>query len=311
MRRSLNRRAWLKSALGSLGVAALARAPFARAEDPPSPPPVDLELRDLHVAGDRALGRRFLLCVPKYVPRSTKLPLLVLLHGLGETVDETTGVHAWIERYGLGSAFDRLRRPPAARTWKQRKDFSDERVAAVNADLMRAPFEGFAIACPYTPKATKPAELDTYAQWIVDVVVPRAKSEIAIYDDPRMIALDGCSLGGFVGAEVFTRTPQSFGAWGGVQSAISEGTAEKYAERLARAEADAGPKPIHLLTSTEDVFRKGNEKLAAELEKRNVHAELLVLPGWHDQPWLREAGSLEMLLWHDRRFRAARATLPR
>jgi hypothetical protein len=30
---------------------------------------------------------------------------------------------------------------------------------------------------------------------------------------------------------------------------------------------------------------------------------LRVLPGPHDQPWLREAGTIEMLHWHDRRPR--------
>ena len=296
-----------RALLSTLGTFALPRVALAQSKDAPPPPPADLELRDIRVDGDRALGRRFLLCVPRYVPRGMKLPLLVLLHGLGETIDETLGVRAWVDRYGLGTSFDRLRRPPAERTWKQRKDFSDERIAAVNADLMRGPFEGFAIACPYTPKATKPGELDAYARWILEVVVPRARREVAIFDEPELVAIDGCSLGGFVGLEVFLRAPEAFGAWGDVQAVMSAATAPSYAERVAKALAPLARRPsLHVETSTEDVFRPGNERLATDLEQRGVARDLLVLPGWHDQPWLREAGTLEMLLWHDRRFRAAR-----
>lgn len=277
---------------------------------------VDLETREIKVGGDRALGTRFTLSWPKHVPLNTPLPLLVLLHGLAETVDESVGIRAWLDRYGLGEAVDRLRRPPVVRTSK-RKDFSDERLAAVNADLMQLPFEGFAVACPYTPKITRAPELDAYARWVVEKVIPRARSERALLAGPTFTALDGCSLGGFVGFEIMTRYPDAFGAWGGVQSAISEGAAPVYAERLARALApgSAGrpPKPLHLLTSADDVFRKGNERFAAELTQRGIDFacapnELLVIPGWHDQAWIREAGAIEMLLWHQRRFRIAGAS---
>jgi hypothetical protein len=315
------RRAWLKGSLGGAGLAALGSVSrSSRAGSPgettriraatganaaAAPRPLDLDVRDLRVEGDRALGRRFLLLTPNYVPRGTRVPLLVLLHGLGETIDETLGVRAWLDRYGLGTSFERLRRPPVVRTSKP-KLLSDERAAALNADLMRAPFEGFAIACPFTPKIPRAPEFDAYATWIVEIVLPRARAEAPILADERQVAIDGCSLGGFVGMEVFMRYPKAFGAWGGVQAAVSEPAAPLYAERLAGALRDAGTRPIHIETSTEDVFRKGNEKLAAELERRGVSSDLLVIPGWHDQPWLSEAGTIEMLLWHDRRFRAAK-----
>src|SRR5688572_29689547 len=94
----------------------------------------DLELRDLKVEGDRTLGRRFVLLVPRHRAPDRRLPLLVLLHGLGETHDERLGAHAWVVRYGLLEAYARLRRPPVART-SRRGDFPEERLAKVNADL--------------------------------------------------------------------------------------------------------------------------------------------------------------------------------
>jgi len=268
--------------------------------------PLDLEVRDVAVEGDRSLGRRFTLLVPKHLGAGERVPLLVLLHGLGETGDERMGARAWLERYGLGSAYDRLRRPPIVRTSK-RADWTDARLGEVNAILRAQPFRGLVIACPYTPnvgKAPSPAAaLDGYARWLAEVVIPRARKDAPVLPDANRTTLDGCSLGGYVGLEVFLRRPELFGAWGGVQSAFGAHRAEGYAERIAQAIASAGARGIHIETSSADPFHDANVALAAALKKRGVAHELMVLPGPHDQPWLREAGTIEMLLWHDRRPR--------
>lgn len=297
--------------LGTLAGALTLGAPRARAAPPA---PRDLAILDLTVEGPRDFGRRFTLFVPNHLARDERVPLLVLLHGLGETGDPRTGAWAWQERYGLGEAYDRLRRPPIART-SRRLDLPDARVAELNAALAARPFRGMVIACPYTPNlpraANPPASFDAYAAWLVDVVIPRARKEApVVIADPAHTALDGCSLGGAVGLEVFLRRPDQFAAWGGVQSAIGAPRAPGFADRLAAAVSKVpvvagAPKApsIHLETSTADPFRDSNVALARELTKRGVANDLLVLPGPHDQPWLREAGTLEMLLWHDRRPR--------
>lgn len=287
------------------GLAAAALAPRrASAEAAPAWAPKDLDLRDIQVPGDRALGRRFALLVPRHLAAGEKVPLLVLLHGLGETGDERMGAMAWVERYGLGTAYDRLRRPPLART-SRRADWTDARLAEVNSALAARPFRGFAIACPYTPnvyKAPSPgAALDGYARWIADVVVPRARAVAPVEEGAARTALDGCSLGGYVGLEVFLRRPEVFGAWGGVQAAFGAHRVPGFADRMARALAAAGPRPLHLLSSAGDPFRDSNAALAAALAKKGVPCAHRVIPGPHDQPWLREAGTIEMLLWHDRR----------
>lgn len=255
------------------------------------------------MSGSRALGRRFLLVVPKHLKAGEKVPLVVLLHGLGETGDELTGIRAWVERYGLATAYERLRRPPIARTSK-RKDWTDARLSEVNAALAAKAFSGLCLVCPYTPNVNKlpdpSGSLDTYAAWITDTVLPRARKDAPVYADAARTAIDGCSLGGAVALEVFLRKPDAFGAFGGAQSAISEFRAPSHADRIAKALAK-GAKPCHLLTSESDPFLAGNKKLAAELAKKNIPCELRVLPGPHDQPWLREAGSIETLFWHDRR----------
>ena len=72
-----------------------------------------------------------------------------------------------------------------------------------------------------------------------------------------------------------------------------------YAERIAAALARVGPRAIHLETSEGDPFREATVALADALSKRGVPRELAVLPGPHDQPWLREIGTIEMLRFHD------------
>jgi hypothetical protein len=320
---SISRRALL-GGLSASAVAALARGALGDlATD-------DLELRDLAVEGDRTLGRRFTLLVPRHLAEGERAPLLVLLHGLGETGDPRAGVYAWLERYGLGTAYARLRRPPVVRT-SCRPDWTDARLAEVNASLAARPFRGLVLACPYTPNVFRlpapGAALDEYARWLVEVVVPRARRDAPVLAGAAHTGLDGCSLGGFVGLEAFLRRPEAFGAWGGVQSAFGEHRAPALelrvaaavelrvqsafgehrapalAERLRAALAKAGPRPLHLETSTGDPFHDANAALAAELGRRGVAHELRVLPGPHDQPWLREAGTIEMLLWHDRALR--------
>lgn len=271
----------------------------------------DIDVRDLALPGDRALGQRMTLVIPKKIALTSNLSLLVLLHGLGETGDQRTGVFAWLERYGLASNLERLYRPPIVRTAK-RGDFTEEHLRAVNADLAATPFTGFAIACPYTPNVNRAANLKTtldgYASWITDTVIPTARREVSISNDIGRTAIDGCSLGGFVAIEVFLRKPQSFGALGTVQAAIGTHRAAPYAERLANVIKEHGPRGLHIETSSGDPFREANEALANELTKKGVAQETIILPGPHDQPWLREVGTLEMLRWHDRRFRRVVST---
>jgi pimeloyl-ACP methyl ester carboxylesterase len=266
------------------------------------PAPADLEIRDISIEG---IGRRFVLLVPRHLAKDERVPLLILLHGLGETGDPRMGAYAWLERYGLGTAYDRLRRPPVQRTSK-RADWTDERVREVNAALAARPFRGFCIACPYTlnvNKSPSPARtLDEYAGWIADVVIPRVRREAPVIPDTAHTAIDGCSLGGYVGLEVFLRRPDLFASWGGVQSAFGAHRAAGYADRIEKALASQAPRSIrlHLETSSGDPFREGNALLSSLLTKKGIANELRILPGPHDQPWLRESGTLEMLLWHDR-----------
>jgi hypothetical protein len=311
------RRAFLASVAGALAIEAARSPGRARAAGPLANPgdglqsraPPDFTVLDLEVEGDKKIATRFTLFVPNHLAKDEKVPLLVLLHGLGETWDTGIGVYAWVERYGLGTAYARLRRPPLARAWRSGNLFTDARLAEINASLAALPFRGMAVACPFTPNVARLPDpdgaLDAYAAWIADVVVPRARKEAPILPGAAHTALDGVSLGGYVGVEVFIRRPQAFGVWGGVQSAFNPVRVPQYADKLAAALSPSGKTSVRIATTDLDPFREANGALAAALAKKGLPTELFVSAGMHDQLYLREAGTVEMLLWHDRRLRLA------
>lgn len=260
------------------------------------------EVKRLSVKGKHA--SRFDLLVPKHLGKDEKVRLLVALHGLGESHDPELGAAAWVDRYGLGTSYQRLRTPPIAKTTK-RGDWTDERLSEVNALLKKRPFAGMAVACPFTPSfkgvADRAKAIREYGDWIVSDLLPLARKEAPCASGPASTAIDGCSMGGPFALDIFIAHADIFGAVGAVQAAFGEHRAPKYAERIAEAIGKHGARPVHLLSSEGDTFKSAAKALGAELTKRKVASTVRILPGPHDQPWLREAGTIEMLMFHDRR----------
>jgi pimeloyl-ACP methyl ester carboxylesterase len=267
----------------TLGLAAAFASRTARGDAPDDDP---LELRTLR------LEHEVLFALPR--APSGPVPLVVLLHGLGETSDERAGSRAWVDRYGLATSVRRLKNAPLARV-SSRDDWGSA-LAAANAALAARPYRGLAFACPFVPRSPK-GGLDAYAKWIDGVVIPRVRAEAGERIDPAPARIGGCSYGGWVSLEVFLRLPHRFAAWAGVQTAIGREAAGAYADRLATV---AGGCPLLVETSVQDPFHDASVALAGQLRARNVGCELLVLPGPHDQPWLRESGTPSAVAWLDR-----------
>lgn len=284
-----------------LGLGALASALGTRAARGATSPYSEHEL---DVPGEK-LARRCLLLVPK---GDGARRLLVLFHGLAETSSEAIGIRAWADRYGLVAAAERLAHPPVTRTVTTPVLLTDERLAELDAALASEPFRGVAVACPYTPNVFRqpstPAALDRYTDWIADGVLPEARKVLSLPDGARAIGVDGVSLGGYVSLEVFLRRPDAFGAVGALQAAIGENACDAYALRFERAFANAGARPLRIATSAWDPERPASERLVKRLRARGLEVTLASTPGGHDQVFLRENGSLELLYYYDR-------TLPR
>jgi enterochelin esterase-like enzyme len=199
----------------------------------------------------------------------------------------------------------------------KRGDLGDDRAREISRQLEERPFSRrLILVCPYTPNIWKLKNvargLDQLAGWVAETLLPAVGARTARSVEPARTEMDGCSLGGLLSFEIFVRRPELFAACGGVQAALNEGQVPALASRLKAAIAVAGGKRgtsgarrLHIETSRNDPFCTSNLALSRELRRAGVAHEVSVLPGPHDQPWLREAGTLEMLLWHDRALASA------
>lgn len=283
--------------------AAAAEAPYPKTE--PKEMLGELALHDWALPGDTKLGRRAVVLVPTHLQKGERVPLLIALHGLAETVADEMGAYAWVRRYGIGNGYAHARAPETISLASLNKMATELRVAELRAELAKQPFRGMVIACPYTPNIWKAAPtpdlvLDAYTPWLFDVLLPRLRAETPIND---RVAVDGVSLGGYASLGVGVRKLDAIHSLGCVQAAVSTADASKWADRIAKAFATHGNRPLHLLTSTTDAFRQPVEALSAALTKRAVPHTFRLAIGPHDQPFLRGPGSLEMLLFHDRALR--------
>ena len=292
----LSRRHWL--ALAALGLTKPARADGA-----------PLSARELSIEGAGRFGQKCLLLRPTRVSEEEPLPLLVLFHGLGETGNEALGIHAWYQRYGLPEAYQRLSAPPVVRTLPQQRYLSDQRLEQINRELAVAPFPDLAIVCPFTPnvlgKDPSSPVLDRYAEYIEHALLPAVRAACATQGGAARLGVDGVSLGGYVALEVFSRKPELFGVLGSMQGAFGAQLAEAYARRIAEASAKFGPRRVHVATSSYDPFRAAAQRLAQRLGERGVSYTFTLADGPHDQTFLREAGTLEVLLFQARALHGA------
>lgn len=260
------------------------------------------EIKRLTAKGKHA--SRFDLLVPTSRPAGARTRVLIALHGLGESHDPELGSAAWVDRYGLGGAHERLLSPPVVPIGK-RKDWTDGRLREVNDSLKQQPFTGLVVVCPFTPSfkgiPDRAKAIGEYGRWLVSDVLPLVRTEAKVDASPSLTSIDGCSMGGPFALDIFLANPTVFGAVGVVQPAFGEHRAPGYAAALADALKQHGPRPIHLLSSEGDSFRDATKRLGAELAKRGVARTLRITPGPHDQPWLRESGTIEMLLFHAQR----------
>jgi enterochelin esterase-like enzyme len=265
----------------------------------------ELALHDWSLPGDPKISKRCVVLVPRHLAVGERVPLLVALHGLAETIDETMGAYAWVDKYGVAEGYAHLRAPDTMTVASLGKMITQERLDALHAELASKPFAGLVIACPYTPNIWKvspdvEATIGALTTWIFDVLVPRLAAETPVRTEREFLGVDGVSLGGYASLGVGIRKAGELGSIGCVQAAISAAEAPSFADRFAKSFAASGARPLHLLTSTADVFRKPVEALDAALTARKVPHDFRLAIGPHDQPFLRGPGSVEMLLWHAR-----------
>jgi predicted esterase len=264
----------------------------------------NFSIHDIKVSGSRRIGQRFTLLLPRH-PTAKPLRLLVALHGLGETHSQRIGARAWIDRYGLGTCYGRLLAPPVKALGSRSRHWTSEQLNRINLALKQRAFRGFAVLCPFTPnvyRLPRKKALDDYASWLSDEVLPRARREANISHKAKDTHLCGCSLGGYVGLEVLLRKSTTFGAFSSLQGALGRHRIARYSKSLAALSKQHGPRPFLLASSSADPFLDVNRQLYNKLRKQHLDAELYIGKGPHNQPYLRDHGTLQLLLWHDRQM---------
>lgn len=294
---------WLGGSLSAVGALVCgevgAEAPTAAAA------PV-LSVRDLTVPPFARGFETVRVLVPPASENVARSRALILLHGLGETRSAALALRGWPELYGALSADERLRHPPVLRTQRRGSYWSDEELSRVNVHLGRQPYRGAVLICPRTPNPSEARDrarlFDDYATWLFETVLPAVEAEVT--GCTKIVGLDGCSLGGYVAVEVALRRAERLASFGTVQGALGEHRVRGFAERL-RGIAQNQCLPLRFATSTQDPFLNVNREMSRRLTALEVPHELDVVPGPHDQPWLREIGTLRTLRWHDVQLGAA------
>ena len=289
-------------ALGlGVGLIVLSRL-LASAQSPPRPSSLRTVVWDFP---QTPAGRmRAVVMLPARAAPGVRLPLLVALHGWGETLRGVErGAFGWSRDYELGAS-DRELRMPSLRREAFLGHVDGGRLAQLRRDLAARPYQGVAVVAPFTPDvldADAGALQQSFDRWLVETLVPRARLELPVRGDRAATGIDGVSLGGLHALEIGLAHPEVFGVVGALQPAVRG--------RIGRVLARYAPSPsrptqrVRLVTSHGDVYRRDVAALAEALRARGVEHDVRVLAGPHDYVFNRGPGGVEMLLFHDRALR--------
>jgi enterochelin esterase-like enzyme len=249
-----------------------------------------------------------IVLVPRAADAADRYPVLVALHGRGESVrGAEVGARGWVDDYELGRAIARLRSPPLTR--EDFRGFADDaRLARINASLAARPFRGLVVVCPWVPdilSGRDRASLDAalpFGSFVVEQLLPRVFAETPALRERTAIGIDGVSLGGRAALVVGFAHADRIGAIGTLQAAVQDNEASAFVAR-ARVALANGALRIRLVTSDRDPFAGAITQLHSAFDEGHIDHEYLVIPGPHDYAFNRGPGGIEMLLWHDRVLR--------
>ena len=240
--------------------------------------------------------------VPTWGSAGERFPTLVALHGRGESLKSPSeGAMGWPRDYELMRAMARLRAPPL-----EKKDFEgliDEvGLATQNRELALTPFRGVVAVCPYVPDLdlTQPDALARYGRFVLDALLPRARSEAPALASAAATGIDGVSLGGAVALHVGLANAVAFGAVGATPPAIRADDVALWTERALAARRQNPTLKLRLLTSEEDYFRDAVTRTSLAWRAAGIQHDFAVAAGPHDYVFNRGPGSIQMLRWHDR-----------
>ncbi len=227
-------------------------------------------------------------------------PVLIALHGRGETRSLEAGAGSWRVDYEMGRGDARLRSPPLVA--EDLKGFvRPARLEAINAALRGTPYRGVRVVSPFTPDLIRAgaSEAAGFASFLIEELLPAARGGGG---RPERTGIDGVSLGGRLSLLVGLSHPEIFGAVGAMQPAVRRSEVPAFVA-LAVAASRVRAQVVRLVTSQEDPFRPVVHLLGEALAQAGVAHAVQETPGPHDYAWNQGPGSVETLLWYDRVLR--------
>lgn len=267
-----------------------------------------LEAREWDLGQTAAGPMRAVVLLPRRRAPGERFPLLIALHGRGEALRGVArGAWGWAQDYGLGISDAVLRRGRLSR-----EAFlglvRPERLATLQDELRRRPYQGLVVVTPYTPDVLPDVGgtlHQAFERWVLDTLVPRARATLPVIPNREATGIDGVSLGGLHALWIGLAHPEVFGAVGALQPAVRD-RQDEVAARYVYVPGRPAQR-IRLVTSDRDVLRDDVLTLSERFRARGIVHDLRVLVGPHDYVFNRGPGGIEMLLFHDRALRGEQA----
>ena len=249
-----------------------------------------------------------LVVVPAFASDTRRLPVLVTMHGLGESrKGPKRGARGWVDDYWLTKALERLTKPPLT-TADFRDRVDPKRLERINATLVAQPYHGLIVVCPYTPMELLQGEhgftdASVLASFVVDKLLPKVYAETPAIGTAATTGVDGVSLGGRGAVLTGLTRAESFGVVGGLQPAFDSSEVAGLVTQALSARQRHPGLVIRLLSSSQDYYLKPTKAISAAFTKAGVNNYLNVVAGDHSYEFNRGPGVYEMLLLHDRALR--------
>ena len=248
-----------------------------------------------------------IVAVPKQASKTAPMPVLVALHGQGESrKPPARGARGWIDDYDMARASTRLAVPPLTR-----EDFGGmvtlKRLERLNRSLAKRPFRGIIVVCPYLPDRFRVNRLaqdaNAYGAFLTNTVLPRVFKETPSMGTPESTGIDGVSLGGRAAVIIGLERPETFGAVGGIQAAFGKRQVDSISAMVERARRDHPNLAFRIMSSEKDRFRDVTLMLSNALKARGMSHQVDIVEGNHSYAFNRGPGVYEMLIYYDRILR--------
>jgi hypothetical protein len=267
---------------------------------------------EAHVWTGPSFGRgpaaRAVVLVPKIRVAGERFPLLIALHGLGEThLGPQRGAWGWVRDYELPRA-DRALRNGTLTAQDFESLVEPSRLQQLNASLRAQRYGGLVVILPFTIDVR--ANLDgpahrRFDRWIAHELVVRARRTLPVIANREATGIDGVSLGGLHALWTGLSHPEVFGVVAALQPAV-RGRQSLLIQRYAHGSGRPAQR-IRIVTSTLDALRDDVIALDRAMTQANIAHEFKLLVGPHDYVFNRGPGAIEMLLFHDRALRGQEA----